>query len=77
MIMIASRESKKGTDEGESTKVVPISKGERRKPRGTAVCIRKGKLLFLPTAGCESREEAPVPAPSPPDVTKATDSKGN
>lgn len=71
MIMIASCESKKGTDEGESTKVVPISKVERRKRR-TAVCIRKGKLLFLPTAGCEALEKATVP-----DVTKATDSKGN
>jgi hypothetical protein len=70
--MIASRESKKGTDEGESTNVVPISKVERRKRAGTAVCIRKGRLLFLPTA--------PVlapPPPPPPNDTKAKDSKGN
>jgi hypothetical protein len=71
--MIVSRESRKGTGEGDETKVVPISKVERKKRPGTSVCIRRGKLLFLPTAGADVLEKAP----SSPDDTQETDSKAN
>jgi len=72
--MAAARESKEGNAEGEAASPKSTSRTKRRKRTGAAVSIRKGKLLFLPTAFPEAFEK-PVRAPS--DGTKARDSEEN
>lgn len=66
--MVTARESKQGRAEGGAASSEPTSRTKRKKRTGVAVSIRKGKLLFLPTAFPEALEK---PVRPPPEETKA------
>lgn len=72
--MVVSREPQEGTDEREPINFEERSKARRKKRAGAAVSIRKGKLLFLPTARPEVHEK---PAPPAPKGEKVNNSGGN
>lgn len=70
-MVVPGGESTKGTAEVEPGRVVPIASKKRKKKAGMYVSIRKGRLLFLPTAVSEE------PARPSSDETKARESEGN
>jgi hypothetical protein len=65
--MAAPGKGKKRDDESGAISLEEFSKARRKKPAGAVVSIRKGKLLFLPTAFPKASEK---PAPTSPEGTE-------